>query len=743
MSGTVEIKKAVCMWCHSHCPVSVYIKDGRLEKLEEPQGHPLSKPLRPVVRGCPRARGATDWLYHPERLKYPLKRAGERGEGKWQEISWEQALDEVTGGLKEIKECYGAEAVATIRGTGRTHDEYRARFFNLFGSPNYIGGPANICFGPTNQIGCALLGWSANRILGARPGVTKCLLLIGANPKQCRRRAWLHLLEVRRSGAKLIVIDPRRTEPAKLADMWLQPRPGTDTALIMGLINVIIQEGLYDKEFVEKWCYGFDKLAEIARDYPPERVADITWVSASNIREAARIYATNRPAMAHHRMGLEHQPNAIQALRVKIILSAITGNIDAEGGDVLFGPPPTVVPESEIGLGDRLPAEQKAKQLGADRFKLLSWFGYDIIQENVKRVWGGQIAEDTHSFAHAPTAFRAMVTDQPYPVKALITLASNPMLNHSNTKLVYKALRRLDLHVVVDFWLTPTAELADYVFPAASWLERACIMTRVDTQCMIEAGEAAFPSRVEGAFDRRTDYDFWRSLGIRLGQEEDWPWKTLEEAYNYRLAPLGYTLKEFIAKKAGHYSPPLQYKKYEQMGFGTPTGKVELYSTILEKLAHAPLPQYKEPPKSPLSDPALAREYPLILITGGRFLPMYHSEHRQVESWRKQHPDPIMQIHPQKAAELSINDGDWTWIETPRGCIMQRCRYFQGIDPRVVQAEHGWWFPELPGEEPWLHGAWRSNINVIIDDDLELCDKISGGWPYRGELCRVYKVETF
>jgi len=225
-----------------------------------------------------------------------------------------------------------------------------------------------------------------------------------------------------------------------------------------------------------------------------------------------------------------------------------------------------------------------------------------------------------------------------------------------------------------------------------------------------------------------------------MGQEDHWPWVNLEEAYDYRLAPLGYSLEEFVRKKGGHASFPIESKKYENVGFATPTGKFEVYSTVFEKLGYDPLPRYYEPPESP-ARPELAEEYPLILITGGRFLPMYHSEHRQIDSLREQHPEPIAQVNPAKATELGIEDGDWMWIETPRGRVKQKCRHFDGIDPDVIHAQHGWWFPELPGEEPWLHGVWESNINVVTSDDPEHCNRISGGWPLRAMMCRAYKVK--
>jgi anaerobic selenocysteine-containing dehydrogenase len=197
-------------------------------------------------------------------------------------------------------------------------------------------------------------------------------------------------------------------------------------------------------------------------------------------------------------------------------------------------------------------------------------------------------------------------------------------------------------------------------------------------------------------------------------------------------------------KKDGIDFPPDEYKKYESMGgFGTPTGKVELYSTIFEKWGYDPLPHYEEPKESPLSTPELAKEYPLMLITGGRFQPYFHSEHRQIESIRKRRPEPLVQIHPETAKKLGIEDGDWVWIETPRGRVRQKCTYFDGIHPQVVHGEHGWWFPEIPGEAPWLGGVWESNINVVVDDDPNRCNPISGGWPLKTALCKVYKVMKY
>jgi len=742
MDQNKRITKATCMWCHCHCKVDVVVEDGRFVKIEADKTHPRREVISRTVKACPRARAASDWFYHPDRLNFPLKRAGERGSGHWNRISWEQALDEIATKLKEIIDAYGSEAIATSLGTARTHDEYRGRFFNLLGAVNYIG-QERICWCVNHAVSTAIMGWPSNtRIVS--PGVTKCVMLIGANPHQSNFTFWLNILEAKKHGSKLIVIDPRYTGCAEKADLWLRLRPGTDPALLLGMINVIIEEDLYDKKFVEKWCYGFDKLAERAREYPTKKVEEITSVPEEKIREAARVYADNKPAMIHSYMGLEHLSSNVQALQARHILPSITGNIDIPGGNVFYDEIiQDYMEDAEIELGEKVHPDQARKQIGGDRFKLMSWEGYDLLNEILQKNKRKRLHRFYYCQAHAPSVFRAMITGKPYPVRALLTSANNPLTAFPNTKLVYKALNRLSLFMVADFFMTPSAELADYVLPIASWLERPAIFSEGGTRPGIDAGQAALPHNVPGQYDRRRDYAVWRGLGMRLGQKEYWPWPTLEEAYDFRLSRMGYTLEQFMKEKGGFDILPFEYKNYEKVGFGTNTGKLELYSTVFEKLGYDPLPYYEEPAESHIRTPELAEEYPLVLITGGRFQPVYHSEWHQVESARDRHPHPIVQLHPQTATDLGIPEGHWVWIETPRGRVRMKCRYSKKIDPGVVHGEHGWWFPELPGEKPWLHGVWESNINILTNDDPEQCNTISGGWPLRAALCKVYKAKSY
>ncbi|MFC1943802.1 molybdopterin-dependent oxidoreductase, partial [Chloroflexota bacterium] len=569
-----------------------------------------------------------EYFYHPTRLNFPQKRVGEKGEGKWQRISWDQALDEIADKLKEIISKYGPEAICRSTGTGpRTEGVGGMRFFDgVIGTPNLCH-TANICFYPRVTASKLTVGYHPE--MSVKPQ-TRCMVFLGVEPLIARPKVAYNVMAARKNGSKLIVIDPRRTRSAEMADVWLQLRHGTDCAVLMGMINVIIKEGLYDKDFVEKWCHGFDKLKERAEQYPPEKVETISQVPAEKIREAARVYAQNRPGCFVEGMGTEHLKNGTEALHARWILASLCGNIDVEGGEELSGLQPNLnfdlLPKATISQ------EQLEKQIGADRFRLFGWRGGELLSENNEKVWGG--ITGIQRLSNGGMVFEAIITGKPYPVRGMFTYTNNPMITIGNTKKVYKALKSLDLYVVMDFFPTPSSALADYVLPSACWLEVPYIQDKVGFFPGTYFSEASVPSVVPGEYEHKDDYEVWRELAIRLGKGELLPWKTREEYYDVMCEPTGYTHNECVHKL--RYSPKnLGFKKYEKVGFATPTGKVELYSTILEKLGYDPLPKWEEPPETPISDPELAKEYPLQLITGGRIRDYYHSEGRHVDSVRK------------------------------------------------------------------------------------------------------------
>jgi len=721
----IEVSKTViCYGCWMNCRVRAVIKNGRLTRVEKVPGSSRSP--------CERCKRAPEWVYHKDRLTHPLKRVGEKGEGKWQRISWNEVLDEIASKIGEIIKHYGPEAVASSQGTGRTVDHIRRRFMNLLGSPNIVASGTQVCYGNDHVIEALTYG---RFIQGGDMDNAKSIVEWAGNPAQSFIPRWQKIVNAKRRGAKLIVVDPRFTRTAQMADCWLQIRPGTDTALLMAWLNIIIRDGLYDRDFVEKWTIGFDKLCERVQEYPPEKVAEITEVPVEKIVSSARMYGTNQPGVIEWRVPLDGiGRNATQAVRARAILRAIMGSLDIMGGHPYSGPHPKVISEAELEENDKLALEQRKKQLGADRFRLFSWEIYDLLRECAKKVgWRGTLPSAYICKAHAPTLWRAILSDKPYPVKGLITVANNPLVDNANTKLVYQALRKLELFVVHDYFMTPSAMLADYVLPAATWLERPFLNTAFGAQDIVVACDKA----IEPVGESLSDFDFFRELGIRLGQS--WPWKNLEELYNYQLSGVGYSFSEFV-EKIGKIIPSPEYKKYERTGFATPSGKVEIYSAVFEKYGYAPLPRYEEPAESKVSTPELAKEFPLILVTGGRFRPMYHSEYRQVKSLRQKHPDPLVEVHPETAKSLGINDGDWVWIETPLGRAKQRAKLFEGIRRDCVHSEHGWWLPETDGREPNLFGIWNVNINVVVDDSLEKCNPEIGGWQLKNLLCKIYKV---
>ena len=741
MSDTTEVKHSTCYFCTSKgCAMKVHVADGKVQKVHVD----TEAPVTPGAF-CKRPHLAADYQHHPFRLKFPMKRKGPRGSDQWEQISWEQALDEIATKLAQIRETYGAEAVATSSGTGRGAADFaKTRFMNLFGSPNRFGA-VTICYGPRSMVWYSTFGGAV--VPDRKPGLTQMMVLWGRNPHEGGPSSWNSFLKAKKAGMRTMVVDPRNTEPARQADCWVPLRPGTDAALALGMMQVIIAEELYDREFVESSTSGFEALKERVAAFPPERGAEITDLSAYTVVETARFFARNQPCNMVIGEAAEHSaPNSIQAIRAINMLRAIVGSVDVEGGGLIGGPCPGFIPDSTMERNDALPPEQRRKQLGSDRFRYLSYPGWELVTEQLSKKWGDRhpAAAYLNCMAHAPTAFRAMLTGEPYPVKGLIVSASNPLLSFGNTRLVYDALKSLDLLVTLDITPTPTSAISDYALPAACWLERPDMgnFASVGAYPLVQVGEAAVPARVPGEYERLDDYEFWRELGLRLGQEEEWPWKSFEEVWEYRLGEImeergNRTLSEFIREKRWAFEVP-DPGLARNGELATPSGKIELYSTILEQLGYDPLPDYVEP-----SIPTeIKQKYRFLNISGCRFRPYHHSEFRHVDSFRSQAPDPIVDIHVDAALRLGIADGDWVYIETNKGRVKQRARLSTDFDPKYISTQHGWWFPEQTAAEPHLYGLWESNINVTTDDDPDLCDPLSGAWPFKGLYmrCKIYKA---
>jgi len=692
MSAVKKIRTA-CRMCHGGCGVIAHVQNNKVIKVE---GDPDS----PISRGtlCSKGLSVTQMAYHPDRVLHPMRKTDQG----WQRISWDEALDTIAAKFQAVIDEHGPEHIVIGQGTGRDYESHLYRFANQLGTPNVLTA-GHMCY--VSRVASTLVT-IGNLPIVDYEGDPKCIVLWGCNPQ------WSNPDEYKgegfwrayKRGAKLIVIDPRKGFTAKKADLWLQVRPGTDGALAMGFHHVIIEEELYDREFAENHINGWDAFKERVQGYPLDKVEEITWVDRDLIRTAARLYAKTKPAAIHWGVPTEQTNNCADCTRILTGLMAATGNLDRPGGNVLFVNPPTRT-VAEFSRHRDLSAEQRAKRLGGDRYKL-----------------GARVA-----FITPKVAWESILEGKPYQLKAGLLCGTNPVSTRANAKEVYAALDKLEFLAVIDFFMTPTAELADIFLPAGTWLEQDHVADNwkrhgyvLARQKCVEIGEAW------------QDHKIFQELGKKLGQE--W-WDTVEDALDYLLEPAGLTWEQF--KKIGHLKGEMVYHKYKERGFSTPTGKVELYSTVLEKWGYDPLPKYTEVFESPLSKPELLEKYPYILNAGLRTPTFFHSANRMIPWLREIRPDPIVEIHPQTAAKIGVSEGDWVFIESQRGRCKEKVKLNDGIHPQVIVAEHGWWFPEKkdPG-----HGWDESNINILTDNSHESMDPAIGSTNLRTCLCNVYPV---
>jgi anaerobic selenocysteine-containing dehydrogenase len=490
--------------------------------------------------------------------------------------------------------------------------------------------------------------------------------------------------------------------------------------LALGMLNVIINERLYDEEFIRKWTHGFDELKDRVQDYSPERVAEITWIPKEKIIEASRFYATSKPAAVQWGVSIDQSKECIPTIHAIMSLWAITGNVDIPGGNVIktrnFNLDYEIKKEFQT-----VAEEQKEKKIGTGIYPLLDqWYTPAV---------GSAVIDQ-------------ILTDVPYPIKAAWIQTTNTFTcSAADAKRVYEAFKKLDFVVVVDLFMTPTAmAFADIVLPATTYAERDGIALTGGNAIFVGAMNKA----IEPVGESKSDMEIILELGKRLNPDA-WSWNNVQEMFTAMIKSMGITFEEL--RGMGFAYDTFEYKKYEkgllrpdkEAGFNTPTGKIELYSTVFEKCGLDPLPYFEEPPESPVSTPEISKEYPLVLTTGAKSWGFFHSEHRQIPLLRNMNPDPITEIHPETAEKLGIKDGDWIYIESKHGRCQQRAKLTSAIHPQVIHSQHGWWFPEKPGPEPSLFGAWESNINLLLPSGW--VGRAGFGYPFKSQMCRVYKKQ--
>ena len=520
MAANQKWLKTFCGYCHANCGMKVLVKNGRMEKVQGDPEYPGSR-----GRLCLKGVAAPQVVYSPHRLKHPLLKKN----GRFERISWEQALDTIADKLAEIRDQHGPETLMQIRGAPMT-EEIRdgfVQFMAAYGSPNATG-PSHLCSTPR------ILGQQL--VLGQRavPDFERanCIVIWGANPNASRNygepltleRFSKAIPEAKKRGARVIVIDPRRTELAASADEWIDIAVGTDLALGLSLLNVIIAEQLYDSEFVSNWTVGFNRLSRHVQELTPERAEKITAIPADTIRRIARTYATTKPATILDGNGLDQHPNVVQTVRVLGMLAAITGNIDVPGGNV-FAPKPKTAPYPTV----RPPVKHLA---------------HDIIPLFPR--------------VTVPYLIDALLTGRPYKPRALITHHANPLLINADNKRVRKALKKLELIVVYDILPSATADMAHIILPAASDFERH----GYGASPRFEGGYVALQQKViEPVGESRTVFEVEYELATRLGLQEQYPWTTNEEWINYKLSPLNITFEELQRQHVIYVTPALKYNK--------------------------------------------------------------------------------------------------------------------------------------------------------------------------------------
>ncbi|MDR1016000.1 MAG: molybdopterin-dependent oxidoreductase [Coriobacteriales bacterium] len=824
----VTWKYTHCFMCHMACRVMAGVnQEGKVCEIRNVDGSTLCDRLGH------RGENAIKQHYHPKRINHALKRVGPKGTNQFEEISYDQALDEISAKLDELKAKYGPETLCIAEGTYRSdHMWARSRFSNLFGNPGNIIDPGTICWCYTYTVNMSMVGWPIETTLPMTVPYSNCIVIWGIRPdEKCDKQGplWKALraaLDREGEKPKLIVVDPVAISLVQEADHWICIKPGTDLYMQMTWVGHIIKNKLYDADFVKDytnapflvkasdnilvrgcdidkdgkyedfvawndktgapaiWCSDenhyydaevdapiegthkikladgseievrtvFDAIAERAVEYTPEKAEQVCGVPARITQAAIETYATTKPGCIAWGIGGGdgEGPNAHGTTIAKTLLRCLTGNIDIVGGEYIAVPGPIgpngeklfPVRDSELEIPDTVKPEIRKKFLGNDQFRIMSWEAFEKGDAVFKKNLHINRPQQHQMLVSPPVCWKAIEEHDPYPVTAMICYTSNPLIWAPNTKHVYNAMKKLELLVVLDYWKTPTAAIADYILPAADWLERPYASTVEDSLDFFDGGDRV----VQPLYDRHLDYDFFRELGIRQGQAEQWPWETYEDLIKYRIERVGWDYDSFMT--AGSIPPVdgFREQKYlddlpngQKRGFVTQSRKCELIPSIIQECGYDPIPEYVPMPESEQGSPELLKDYPLVLTTGGRFTPMYHSEQR-VPGYgnRSQFPDPLVKINMHDAKIYGIRQGENVWIETPRGRIMMKAWLGWDLPRGTVQAQASWWMPELPAEEPWSQGLFISNANVLTDDKIEDLDECTGTWTTRGLLCKIY-----
>ena len=693
----IEIKKTCCCICnaYSHCGIDAYVKDGRIIKIEGSSDNPHSN-----GHLCPRGAGIRQYVYNKERVLTPLKRVGEKGAGEFKPISWEEAYAEIAEKFNGYKAEYGAHSMAFFAGFSKWFRPVLHRLANSFGSPNYMT-EGSCCQEAHKQAWWLTFGG----IAGPDNANADVVLVWTRNPfysSMDNNRGIFDLLE---KGKPFIVVDPRKTSFAQKATLHLQPIPGTDGALALGMANVIIQEGLYDKDFVAQYVLGFEEYAALCAKYTPEYTEQITTVPKDLMIKAARMYAgANRAALFTSASPVVHHVNGVQNQRAVVALAGLTGNYDVTGGN-------RVIPNGYLNVTGFTPCAVN-EYIGKCECDV------PAVGHTELPVWADFLPDE----AQGMLLPQYIHTGKPYPIKAVLGVGMNHMMWPDSTYML-NALKELDFFVSVDMFLTETCRYADIVLPACTGLERC------DLKIFADGYVQCFPAAIEPLGESRHDIQILLELAAAMGMDDPHLKMSYEEYMDFIIRPAGLTVKEIQANggimKPKNTLPPYREKKYLDKGFNTPTGKIELYSEVIARYAQShgldPLPEYRTCHE--LFPKYSGEDWPLLMNTGSRRPQYVHSRTYRMKWIAELEDNDILDIHPEDAAKYGIANFDRVKIVTPAGSVEATAQLTATVHPGVVHM---------------YHGNEKANVSYLMAYDY--LDPYSGYPGYKSFPCRVEKL---
>lgn len=697
----IEVKRSLCAICSPghHCGVDCYVKDGEIIRVEGTQDHPYNH-----GKLCTKGSSLRNYVYRADRIRTPLRRVGERGEGKFEPITWDEAYSIIAEKLNAVKEKYSASSVAFFSGYCKWYRPVFHRFAHVFGSVNF----------GTDDSTCSASKVIADKVTagcGAGPDMGHASTFLGWNYEgyYSAHLSVAGVQKLKERGGKVIIIDIRDTPASKnLADIFLKINPGTDGALALGMAKLIIDNGWADMDYVEKYTYGFEQYKALVDQYPLNKVSQITGLDPDDIYEATKLYATNGPACCNYSASaLVHHINGFNAHRAIVCLSALTGNFDRVGGNV---PNPPTYLHKPAGFksrehefrSDRCPKDQK--RIGADRFPL----------------WDQQFDE-----FQAMDLLRQLEEEDPYPIKAIFGLGMNAKMFPQSQRLLEAMKEKLDFFVDTDLFMTMTAKYADIVLPACTSVERGEVKA-------YQGGYLTYTKPViRPLYESKSDVDILCELARVMDLDDEYLKGGYDACMEWIFDGCGVTLDELKASDLPVKVPAAKWPVLPgnclKNGFKTPTGKFEFYATAIAKIDPKfgldPLPSYYDS-LADQNDPETAEKYPFYLCTGARLAHAIHSRTHDTPWLRSLRPYPTCEIHKADAARLGLKNGDTVAMSSPYGEIRMKVKVTSKAKPGVVMA---------------LHGYTEANVNELIGRNH--LDPYSGYPGFKGMRCNIRKVE--